>query len=225
VSRDKLSPSTDRSVPSPDRRRPSLTNSLCHVTEPFCQLTKPLRQAKILSPLATQKPSGKAQLFPLGEVVACRTMSQVDALISKKRNMGILSKVEILLGIAFSISIILYMWFVDYPLARWIAEEYQIANWSYWRRPTFIVLSVWLLAVPICAYLHAARTSYIAFGILLIVGGLIAFLTLLDVLLGHAFEGHPWIGVAPGFIAFSTIIVSIINLITYPRTVSLKLKP
>ncbi len=65
------------------------------------------------------------------------------------------------------------------------------------------------------SYFHAFKRSYIALGFILIWGGLVIILTFMSVLIGSAFEGHPWIGASPGLVAFTTILLALINTIIY----------
>lgn len=120
-------------------------------------------------------------------------------------------QLQIILGYLFSVSVAVFMYFVHYPLAKWSAENNKESDWNYWIDPSAIFLLILMAAIPACSYLHVKRINYIAFGLLLILGGIFVLLTLLFVLVGSSFEGHRWIGILPGLLAFATIILAVIN--------------
>lgn len=126
-------------------------------------------------------------------------------------------KLEVVFGVLFSISLVPYMYFIDYPSLKWLAEDRNDLDWSYWSGNAFLVLLVPLVVFPLFSYLHAAKHSLIAMVFILIIGGIFALTTFLDFSLGHAFRGLVWIGVAPGILAFVAMLLAIVNTILYRK--------
>ncbi len=127
--------------------------------------------------------------------------------------MGNLSKLEIVMGTACLVFILLGIYFIYIPLSNGIAEQRSEPPHLYW---------LWSHLLPgvlvtIAASFHAIKKSYIALSFVLIGAGWIFFLTALAALLGHAFEGHPWIGLSPGIFAFVTMVVAVANTVYFIR--------
>ena len=130
--------------------------------------------------------------------------------------MKVFQRLEVFLGFVYFVSTLAYLYFISIPSSKGIAELYndssQVLHWS---SPSVIIGITLHLTIPICSYLHAFKRSYVALGIIVVWGGLFFFLTVYGVILGTAFEGHPWIGISPAIAAFLTIVLAFINTIIF----------
>ena len=119
-------------------------------------------------------------------------------------------KLEAMLGVAFFLSNLAYVYFIYIPSQEGIAKIYNELPDYHWQFMFlwFIVPSVLMI---IATYLHASKNSYIALALIVLWGGIISCLTFLAFAIGSAFEGHPWIGISPGIFAFATLVLAIIN--------------
>ena len=128
--------------------------------------------------------------------------------------MRLLQKIEIGLGIAFFVSLLASVYFVDLPLARSIAEKY---NEPLKLGVFFLIFILPPLLVAICSYFHAVRKSYIALVVLLIISGGISFFIATYALISGLFSKHPLIGTLPFFLGIATMFVAVANTIYFLR--------
>ncbi len=127
---------------------------------------------------------------------------------------------EIFCGLLFSISLLVYSYFIDFPLANRMAGDGNVFVGNYWSYFNLLMVITWVLGVPVASYLHASKESYAALGLLVVLSGLYVLLTLLVVVLGPAFKGHHWTAATPSFFALSTMVIAGFNTIS-----SLRKKP
>jgi hypothetical protein len=126
--------------------------------------------------------------------------------------MRTIQKVEFISGFATLIATVMYIIYIYMPFMEKMAKSNNDSDIYHWSGAFFILILPSLLIV-VSSYFHAFRQSYIAFAVIIIVGGVIATLHFLSYLLGSAFEGQVLIGVSRGFFAFTTIILAFFNLI------------
>ena len=105
---------------------------------------------------------------------------------------------------------IIFIYFVDISLSKKIAEQYNDLSGYHWIQTCLLLIFPSLL-IAISSYVHALRNNKIAFGLILLIGGILPFLYSIGFLVGTAFEGHILIGISPGLFAFVTIVFSFIN--------------
>lgn len=124
--------------------------------------------------------------------------------------MRTIQKLELFAGIATFVAMIMFIYFVDVPLSRKIAEQYNDLSGYHWMQ-TFLLLILPSLVVAISSYAHALKNNKVALSLILLIGGILSFLYGIGFLTGAAFEGHILIGVSPGLFAFATIVFALIN--------------
>ena len=130
--------------------------------------------------------------------------------------MKIVQKLEFSAGIATFIATLLYIYFVDLPASKGVAELYHEPFSYNWTRG-FLVLIVPSLLVAVSSYFHAFNNNYIGLAVIILLSGLITASHLLSFLLGSAFEGHLLIGNLRAIFAFLTIILAVCNTIYIER--------
>jgi hypothetical protein len=106
------------------------------------------------------------------------------------------------------------MQFIEMPASKWAAERDHDINWHYWGTWALIGIAFHLI-VPIGAYFHAFKGSYIALGFILAIGSLMVLAVAIPFLIGSTFGDHFWLGVAPGVLAIVTMVLAIINTVAY----------
>ena len=128
--------------------------------------------------------------------------------------MRLLQKLEISLGIAFFVSLLVKLFFVDIPLAQSMghdADGYFKTEW-FWMN---LLLSAVVIA---CSYFHSSRKSYLAFAILLVTLLPTSFFRLtIAIVFDNSLMGHVLIGTMPIFISLVTTVVAIANTIYFIR--------
>ena len=129
--------------------------------------------------------------------------------------MKMLQRLEVLSGCLFCLSMAAYMYFIDAPLEKRVAERTGVLDWNYWDAPFPFILALLSLVILLCSFLHAFKHSYVALGIILVLGGLIILGLFMGLVIGTAFEGHIWLGLSPGIFAFTTIVFAGANAVAY----------
>lgn len=129
---------------------------------------------------------------------------------------------EVMAGIATFVCIFLFIYFVDYPSSKGVAELHKESfayNWT----GAFLILILPSFLIAASSYFHAFRRSYISLAVIVILGGALSFLNFLALIIGSAFEGHVVIGILPGLFAFLTIILAVYNAV-WALIIKLKIK-
>jgi uncharacterized Tic20 family protein len=123
-------------------------------------------------------------------------------------------KLEFLAGVATFLSSFLFIYVIDYPEFKRVAE-FNKEPFNYdWTR-TFLVLILPTLLIAIGSYFHAFKQSKIGFVTVIISAGFVFLFNLLGnatgVVIGMDFEGNFLVGISPGLFAFTTIAFAIYN--------------
>lgn len=126
--------------------------------------------------------------------------------------MKTVQKLELLAGFATFASTLIFIYFVDMPQSRKIADLYNDSNGYNWAKAILSLILPSLL-IAISSLIHITKNSKTALGVIIILGGIMSFLYAIGFLIGSAFEGHILIGTSPGLFAFATIILALINTI------------
>jgi hypothetical protein len=133
-----------------------------------------------------------------------------NCFINRRFIMENLRRLEVVAGIVTFLSTFLFIHYVDYPSFEGVAKLHNEPFDYDWTK-ALLVLIVPTFLIAISSYFHAFKQSIIGFVIIFILAGAISFLSFLSLLIGSAFEGHPFIGIAPGVFAFTTIVSAICN--------------
>jgi hypothetical protein len=124
--------------------------------------------------------------------------------------MKTIQKLEFLTGIATFLSAFLFIYYIDYPMFKEVAELHDEPFKYDWVR-TFLILIFPSFLIAISSYFHAFKKSYVALAIILTLGAARILLLLLTLLIGSAFENYVFIRVSPTIFSFLTILFALMN--------------
>lgn len=128
--------------------------------------------------------------------------------------MKIAQKLEFMAGIGTFLSAFLFIYIIDYPEFKEIAE-FNKEPFNYdWIR-AFLVLILPTLLIAISSYFHAFKQSKIGFVIIIILSGIVFLFNATGnatgIVIGTDFEGNFFTSILPGLFAFITIVFAIYN--------------
>lgn len=130
----------------------------------------------------------------------------------RSRFMKILRRLEVISSILYFCFVVADLYFVSIPFAHALAVMRNDPSLEYeWTSLSSVVGLSLYLTVPISAYIHAYKRSYVALLILIGISTLVPLALLLAPFVGSTWPKPPWYILCAGLFGITTIIVALIN--------------
>lgn len=125
--------------------------------------------------------------------------------------MKIVQRLELFAGFATFIAALLSFYFVHLPNVQSYDGEDALTGGFILRPFLFYFLPSFLTLIG--AYIHVAKNSIFGLITILVFAGVVTFLHAVGFLVGSSLNGHPLLGMSPGFFAALTILLALCSTI------------